>query len=185
MSLVNQFAFVGKGMLLIMAAVLGAMAFAAERRDSSDEFLSVLPPSRLQVLTSKLLLSTVCLCVIIFIAFASTAIGSVIRFGLPTDSLWVWQVDLRGFVDFHAVNVLFTFGIAWLLSTVSRSVSICAIAAAVISYAVVYLFHDWLFFRLMSEAERISISRLWGDALLSCGVLGLLVGSIIQWRRVK
>jgi hypothetical protein len=97
-------------------AVLAGNAIAAERADRSAEFLACLPPSRLQILASKLLLALLVAAAIWVVHLSITELV-VPRLGAAVASPW----DRLGSRSTFAAGTVLLFGASWLGSAVLHS----------------------------------------------------------------
>jgi ABC-type transport system involved in multi-copper enzyme maturation permease subunit len=135
----------GAPVTMMMAAIFGGIAFAAERRDGSAEFLAALPPPRWAVVGSKLIVSLVCLFGLMCLAQALSRImlGIALKFGGHSDRHWSgsfwWTLG-----EWERGAVL-TFGLAWLCSTVLRSTALSAMIAMAASLGLIAGY--WSFWR--------------------------------------
>lgn len=169
----NWAARFGYLMIMVTAAVFGGMSFALERRERWAEFLGMLPPHRLMVIASKLL-----------VAWASlAALWLVNSFIL----LFTWALDPRlqrngSELDLWAgLFPLTFFGIAWLCSTFLTSPAISAgISIAVTFFGTItistLLGRSWWD---VDAANRLTTHVAWAS-----GLLAWLAGTICYVRRV-
>lgn len=133
---VLQAAFMGLGLTVLTAAVVGGAAFAAERRDRSAEFLAVVPVPRLRAVRSKLWVA---------LAFLLATWGVhaflIVVAGFDPLAPGRWRFDGQAFnilLNTTSVAVM-AFGVAWLMSSVVSSPAIAAtfaVAATLVTLVV-------------------------------------------------
>ena len=124
---VEQASSGGLLLTLITAAVFGGIAFAAERRDRSAEFIAMLPAARSSVVLSKLLVAVPCLVVPGLVHLCVGFVGT----------SWRVQTELPPFFAENFLSALLVFacmatllfGVAWTLSVFIESPAIAASVA--------------------------------------------------------
>jgi ABC-type transport system involved in multi-copper enzyme maturation permease subunit len=157
--------FFSLGLSQLTLALLGGNSIAAERADRSAEFLAYLPPSRLQILASKLLLALLAAGAIWAVNLSVTEL-LVPALGEALDSSWD-KVAPRSMLTAGTVLV---FGASWLGSAVLNSpasatslgIAVAAVGGPLLAQAACALF---------ASGAR--------EAFTSCGmIVGLTVGSL-------
>ncbi len=174
--------------VVALSAAFGGVAFAAERRDRTAEFLAMLPVSRGAMITSKLLVAVACLSTVLIINF----------FVVYWSTHWLTSRGLHGVEELMPLAGLVTggtcaiFGVAWALSVFLRSPAIAAAVAIALGIGMLFGGIAW--------AEK--VARVWGevakvrtdeDVLLTIvggflGVFGMicvLVSAAVYARRVQ
>ena len=175
----------GCGLLLtfLMAAVYGGAAFAAERREGSADFLAMLPVSRGRVALSKLAVSLACLALMTAVHLAALA------------ACVTWMRS-RGYADARedfaraclaTLLGVMPFGVAWLLSSFTRSTAIAACTAIAVALTSLILVSTWL--RDWYHAYRGGDAQwhifLAADVFaVTVGLLCVAAGTVIYVRRV-
>ena len=112
--------------LAIASAFIGGSPITAEKAERTDRFLDFLPPTRLQVIASKLLIAVGLLLlawigptIVYFACVRPKVTGSVMREGTHAGL-------------YYAISAsLILFGLAWLASLYVRSSALCVLAAFV------------------------------------------------------
>ena len=160
---------------VLMAAVFGAVAFAAERRERSAEFLALLPVTRRTVVLAKLLLAGSCVAAMWLLNVAVlNVLGA--------------NDEASGATRIVGPVILMAFGVAWLFSTFLTSPGI----AAGISIGGT-IFSTWALAALASEAMEEWNRKYLKDVVevtvqvwtIGAGLLCLFVGSVYYLRRVE
>jgi ABC-type transport system involved in multi-copper enzyme maturation permease subunit len=124
-------ALVALGLMAFLSASFGGAAFAAERRDRSADFLAMLPVTRRQVATSKLLAALFCLLVPCAVHLAVVLVGLLATGSSRTVDFATTATALR-----HALAMgVMMFGVAWLLSAVLDSAALAATIGIAITAA--------------------------------------------------
>jgi len=104
----------------VMAAVYAGVAFAAERRDRSADFLAMLPPTSGEILLSKLIVTGGCLAVMTAVNVAALWIA-----GSPNEGRVQLHFSFQHVLWPVAAGCMF-FGVAWLFSTFLQSPTLAA-----------------------------------------------------------
>lgn len=110
---------------VVMASAYGGVAFAAERRDRTAEFLALLPVRRSQIVVSKLAVAFAC--VAAMWTFHTAIIGVCGYLVAPTGDHRAAFGDV--FDDAFTICIpviLLSFGIAWLMSSFLQGPSLAA-----------------------------------------------------------
>ena len=201
-------ALTGLGLVALTAAACGGIAFAAERRDRSAEFLALLPVSRRRAVASKLAAAGVCLLLPACVHLAAFAIGWRELPPMPDQSAHFAQRFSTGAANCAALTVMM-FGVAWLLSSVLDSPAVAATVAVGLAAVTVYLIAATVW---QAEVAADTKSVFWTPAEYVTGVLwrpgvfwhappatndavrvvavlsglsALLAGGLVQARRVR
>lgn len=117
---------------LVMAAVFGGMAFAAERRDRSAEFVAMLPVTRGPVVLSKLFVGVACT------ATLGAVNGSLLLYAIARRPEAASPVPAPVAAALFAAVLVLYFAVAWALSIYLRSPAVAATVAAGIASAVYF-----------------------------------------------
>jgi ABC-type transport system involved in multi-copper enzyme maturation permease subunit len=174
-----DWAVVACNLTALLAAAFGGVSIAGERSDRTSDFIALLPVARKQIILSKWTVSVLMLggCALIHLMLARS-------FGTA-----LYEAQRRSRAPWTIVTVVwiaFTtsfFGIAWLLSTFTRSgpISACvsiAITVAGLVLAVVYLQgHD--------RADYLEVLRHVVLPPLAIGLASLIAGTSYYLRRVE
>jgi ABC-type transport system involved in multi-copper enzyme maturation permease subunit len=160
-------------------ALLAGNSIAAERADRSAEFLACLPPSRRQVLASKLLLALLAAGTVWAVNLSVTE-WLVPALGTPPDNSWD-QVASRSML---AASTVLVFGTSWLGSAVLNS------PASAISFGlgVPLVAGPFLFQAALALFAPAAPSDRTHGAVMLCLALGSLCfvsGSTVFLRRVE
>lgn len=131
-------ALAGLGLVVATAAACGGIAFAAERRDRSAEFLAMLRVSRRRVATSKLVATLLCLLFPAALHLTVLALGWRQFAGRPRETVAYEQIFLVGAANCAALTLM-AFGVAWLLSSFFQSPAIAAAVAIGAAAVAVYV----------------------------------------------
>jgi hypothetical protein len=131
----------GLGLVALMAAACGGIAFAAERRDRSAEFIEMLPVSRGRVVRSKLLAAGLCLLGPAALHAAVLALGWRELAGLH-ESYGRFERQFAVGAANCAALALMMFGVAWLLSSFFESPAVAGVVAIGVAAVMVYLVAD-------------------------------------------
>jgi ABC-type transport system involved in multi-copper enzyme maturation permease subunit len=152
--------------LAIVSAFIGGYPITAEKAERTDRFLDYLPPTRLQVVTSKVLIALSLLLlawigptIVYFEYVRPTAVGGMMREG-------------SRFLILYALSTsLILFGLAWLASLYIRSSTLCGLAA----------FVGWL--AVLIIVRRISFALRHGhtdNAHMVDGLLWVAIGIVVS-----
>jgi hypothetical protein len=169
--------------------VFGGVMFALERERNWADFLNLLPPSRAQILRSKLFLMGICFIVSIVPNIAvetlAQAMEDQIKYHFDDTRYWPWLIDLAFVPITVLTSALFCLGVAWFFSSLHRSAVICAgIAIVAFGLSAVTLFGfapmRWNVGSLWTFAEQF-----WIVFTFSVGIAALIGGSIHYLRRVE
>ena len=107
--------------LALISAFIGGYPIAAEKSERTDRFLAYLPPSRLAVVTSKVLVA-------IGLLVLAWAVPALVYFtGFKPSPMH------SGILRYAVSASLILFGLAWLLSLYVRSSTLSGLAAIVIA----------------------------------------------------
>jgi ABC-type transport system involved in multi-copper enzyme maturation permease subunit len=115
-------AAMGIVLTVAVAAIFGGVAFALERRERSADFLALLPVTRRQIVTSKILVGLFFPVLMLIANFIALTIASR-RLQLGDQN--AFAVDNVQFIIVAAALIL-AFGIAWLASSFLSSPAIAA-----------------------------------------------------------
>jgi ABC-type transport system involved in multi-copper enzyme maturation permease subunit len=174
---------------VVLSAAFGGLAFAAERRERTAEFLAMMPVSRRTVILSKLLVASACVAALVAVHAVVVAVVvewaevSGVRFHSPT-----WA-EAGGMALAFAVAL---FGIAWALSTVIRSPAIAASIAIAVGIGLLFGGAEWA--KKLSDLWWDGRSRPFSEGELfamvsggaaAVGVLAVAVSSAYYLRRVE
>ncbi len=167
---------------LITIAALGGNAIAGERIDRSAEFLAYLPPSRLAVITSKIIL-TVGAGLLIWIVNLAVLYGVVpLASALPNVAFYAGDGDPMTMIPLFAAATVMTFGAAWLSSALMSSPGVATgigiVAPWVVALALGLV--DYLFY--LTDAAVVSWFKITSVTL---GLLCFVVGTVYYLRRVE
>ena len=181
----------GMFVAVLLAAVYGGAAFAAERRDRTAEFVAMLPVSRWHAAASKAVLSFACL----LATWGLHYLAATASHHLAGAQAVVEPTIAHDAVEIVLPVMLLTFGLAWLLSSAIESPAIAAVAAIaaavglllVTLFAARYAAYVWS----MVEKETLSLDfniyvRPASQAMsVGVGLLALLAGTAYYARRVR
>jgi ABC-type transport system involved in multi-copper enzyme maturation permease subunit len=109
----------------VVAAILGGLAFAGERRDHSADFLAMLPVSRAQIVWSKIIVSAAWLAVMVLINLIFIGAAYYVQEN-PGPIPWRQAPDIIATFGVGAAIAMMLFGVGWLLSSFSTSPAISA-----------------------------------------------------------
>lgn len=161
----------------MLAATFGASAFTIERRERSAAFLAALPVHRRKIIASKLI-----------VPFA--AIFSFIGLNVLVILFANWDTGLLQTGDGSAIGgafawVLFSFGVAWMLSTFMESAPLAfGITIGIIGGAFVFVtMYLHLFGKFEMSTQTINEIAAWLACMI--GLISLLGGSIYYLRRIE
>jgi ABC-type Na+ efflux pump permease subunit len=160
-------------------AVLAGNSIASERADRSAEFLACLPPSRLEILASKLLL-TLLAAGAIWAVNLSVASLLVPTLGGPPDNPW----DKLAPRSMLAAGTVLVFGASWLGSAVLNSPA----SATILGLAVGLVGGPLLVqaaWALLGSGAREELASYGVIVSLGVGALCFLSGSVSYLRRVE
>jgi ABC-type transport system involved in multi-copper enzyme maturation permease subunit len=172
----------GGGLSAIMGAVFGGVAFATERSDRSANFLAMLPVSRVQILTSKLIVAVLCLAM--FFAFNLMVLLIAYCVASPREIASFYSVTMMtlGGMAWSALFGLGLFGVAWMLSSFLSSPAISASAALGVIVGLIAAVATGVSQRYTSN----DASRAWSiSAAAALGVVGFVIGTVHYLRRVE
>jgi len=159
---------------LLMVSLLAANVFAQERADRSAEFLAILPPSRLKILLSKLVLTGGTSC---FLWSVNLVMGLIVA-----PSLGDFEPSLHGQVEFLLPTSVLVFAAGWAASTVlSSPVGAWGIASAAPMAVGGAVLSSWYFFGTPTEEQATPVY------IFVCYLLGAVtfaVSSVAYVRRV-
>lgn len=133
-------ALIGLGLAAVLAAAYGGIAFAAERRDHSAEFLAMLPVSRLRIAAAKSAAATACVLAPALLHAAVIAAWCWAAWPVNAASqgpgMWAWMRD-----DLYngLAVVVMLFGVAWMASAFMAKPAVAAVLALEVGVVVVYL----------------------------------------------
>lgn len=133
-------ALIGLSLAAVLAAAYGGIAFAAERRDGSAEFLAMLPVSRLRIAATKSAAAAACLLTPALVHGAVIAAGCWAAWPVNAASqgpgMWAWMRD-----DLYngLAVVVMLFGVAWMASAFMAKPAVAAVLALEVGVVVVYL----------------------------------------------
>lgn len=132
-------ALAGLGLAAVSAAAYGGIAFAAERRDGSAEFLAMLPVSRLRIAATKFAAAGACLLLPALVHGGVIAAWSwtawPVNAASPGPGVYAWMRD--DLWNCLAV-VLLLFGVAWLASAFLAKPAVAAVLALEVGVVAVY-----------------------------------------------
>ncbi len=142
------------GISLLSIAILAGNAVAAERMDRSAEFLAYLPPSRLSIITSKIILALGCSALVWLFGTVAVYVIPPLLGEIP-EHLVRFRGDAFPIFSFTAILL---FGAAWLATTFLDSPTIAAAIGiatpilvfallAVLKYHFAYEFNIYLWYR--------------------------------------
>jgi ABC-type transport system involved in multi-copper enzyme maturation permease subunit len=180
--IVGSVAMFGVVSAIIVAAIFGGFAFSVERREKSADFLAMLPVSRRQVMTSKVLISIGPVMVLWLIQ--SSAFFLLNATGRNIDD----SVEIAdAFVATYAVSlsaIILAFGVAWLAGLFIKSPSISA------SIALMTLLASGFFTRLwmedpFGEVRPVDLARVVFSLWTITGIVCFLIGAVVFTRRVR
>lgn len=184
-------AVAGLGLTLVMGAVFGGLAFAAERRDRPAEFLAMLPVSRRRIALSKLLVVFACTAVPagIHVAVAVALIRRESEFRRISLE-YMTESFIESLVVWACVFILL-FGLAWMLSLNLKSPAIAATVAAGVGVMLLFVTstwaHEavregaWLGWRIPSDITEHAVAGM----SLGVGAIVFLLSTVHYLRRVE
>jgi ABC-type transport system involved in multi-copper enzyme maturation permease subunit len=174
---------------VVLAAAFGGLAFAAERRERTAEFLAMVPVSRGAVVLSKLVVAAVCLAALIavhLVVIAGTyrlAEIAGIRLRGPT------VAEAGGMAAAFAVALL---GFAWALSVFLHSPAIAASIAIALGIGLLFggmawaeTFSDYLERRYGGRLPEDTLLTILSSFAAGFGLLMLFASSVYYLRRVE
>ena len=182
-------AFLGMALTILTAAVFGAAAFAAERRDGTADFLALVPVSRLRVARSKLraalsfLLAAWAVHASLMVLAGIAGAGHGAR---VADILW----------NTSSVTVM-VFGVAWLMSSYLSSPAVAASFAVAVTVVTLVLaidvgrppedaYHLLGAISFITGSARVDPARQWVVRIVmwTLGGVAWLAGTAVYVRRV-
>ena len=157
-------------------AMIAGTIIATERADRSAEFLAALPPSRFDILFSKL-------CIVFALALFSLFIGS----GGSAFADWLSDDQARTPLEAPwkvviSINCLL-IGIAWCCSAISTSAGASVAVGLLSPLVILALLHTVHHLFGFPETERLPVVALWVS--VSLGICSFLSGSIYFIRRIE
>lgn len=178
----------GALLTLVLAAVFGGVAFAAERRDRSAEFMAMLPVPRGRVVLSKLLVAVPCLALTAAIHLCLRVIGTRWRHEIDWPPLLLKEFA-EGVMLFACVAVLF-FGLAWMLSLYLHSPALAASVAIGVATLLYFWTAAWAeeYIRLQRPGQAIPdgyVEATLGAMSVAVGSLALAGSTAHYLRRVR
>jgi ABC-type transport system involved in multi-copper enzyme maturation permease subunit len=161
----------GLVLTLLMAAVFGGIAFAAERRERSAEFVAMLPVRRGPVMLSKLLVAAAYL---VLMAAVHACLGlAAVRLPGGSD----FGPHVRSFAAASAVTVASTavlcFGVAWMLSVYVQSPAIAATVAIGVAFVLSAVIGEWV-----EPQTGLGPNAVFGARWVASTVVSLAVGGL-------
>jgi ABC-type transport system involved in multi-copper enzyme maturation permease subunit len=178
-ALLRAASFFSVALSQLTLAVLAGNSIASERADRSAEFLACLPPSRLEILASKLLLALLAAGAV-WAVNLSVATLVVPALGAPPDNPWD-QVAPRPML---AAGTVLVFGASWLGSAVLNSPASATILGIVVA-AVGGPLLVQAAWALFASGAREALTSYGLVVSLSVGALCFLSGSASFLRRVE
>lgn len=161
----------GTVLTLLMTAVFGGMAFAAERRERSAEFVALLPVRRGPIVLSKLLVAALYL---VLMAAVHACLG-LVAVGLQGDA--EFGPHVRAYAASSAVTVASTavlcFGFAWMLSVYLQSPAIAATIAIGVAFVLSAVISG-----LFEPSERLGPRSVFDAEWMTSTVVSLAVGGL-------
>ena len=157
-------------LIALIAAVLGGMAIAGERRERSAEFIALLPVARWHIVLSKWLIS---LGITLVAAVTHTCVG------WWFESHWGWhELDE---IQMWVCTCLAMFGIAWVLGSFLGSATLSSCTGIGLTLAMMIVIevsvHD-------SQLKVYSSQRVMLYCLGGVAVLSLIGGTAVIYKRV-
>jgi len=173
--------FAGFFVTVILGALLGGDAFAAERRDRTADFLAMVPVSRAKIILSKLILSIVIISILWAMAMGTLILSTV---ATPTEfheyngnQQSVWYPILCAM----SLTIM-AFGTAWLLSIFLKEPLGATILALMEMAAIMTLVGIYLNWHPMPDAESF---WMFSYLPLFVGMISWVAGSYYYARRVE
>jgi hypothetical protein len=166
----EQSAMAGLLLSLVMAAVFGGIAFAAERRDRSAEFMALLPVRRWPAVLSKLLVAVPCVALPAAVHLCVGLVGTQWRTRADYRPFMVGHL-VEGILVFTCLAVLF-FGLAWMLSIYLHSPAVATSVAIGIAVFVAFVVEIWAgeYARVHSAARP--------NPNVTAGAVGVVLGAV-------
>jgi ABC-type transport system involved in multi-copper enzyme maturation permease subunit len=174
-------------MTALLASTFGGLAIAGERSDQTADFLGLLPVTRKQIVLSKWIVSifTLGFCGLFHTAVALFLTG----FIAPHNALHDLRHNPAGWASVAAFGVLWIgcttsfFGVAWLLSTFTKSgpISACTSIAVTLGSAGLTGF-------CIERPDRIEewkVLLTLGCFMLAIGLSSLIAGTVHYLRRIE
>ena len=163
-------------MTFIVTALLGGHAIACERADRSAHFLAYLPPTKLMIISSKLIVAAAATAVM-FGWIVLTACVLAPRLGAASAE-FTGGLTVRG----AAMTCVLTFGVGWLASAKFDS-ALVPIILAVASPVVVTL--ALLTLARVLDIPNFEMAARAGPTCLWLGVIAFAAGTWLYARRVE
>jgi ABC-type transport system involved in multi-copper enzyme maturation permease subunit len=130
--------FAGMGITCLLASVYGGIAFAQERRETSANFLAMLPVNRKSIILSKLIAGILCLFAMLFAG--ALALFVLYICGEPTGDWNLRNVEeLLPNVLITASTTVMLFGVGWMCSSFLKSPPMAACISIASMFATVLL----------------------------------------------
>ena len=167
-------------MVALVGTTFGGMAFAAERRERTADFLNLLPPSRGASALSKLLVAVLALAAAFAMHIWLMSVGAR-AYDIPNGYNFTFSWDLQDALLWGA-GLVMAFGVAWLLSSFLSSSAISACIGGGCSLLAFIAMQYVAEGRLWREPR---IEAWWAAIAVSCGLAGLVAGTVIYLRRVE
>jgi ABC-type transport system involved in multi-copper enzyme maturation permease subunit len=160
-----------------IAALLGGNAIACERSDRSAHFLAYLPPTKLQILASKLIVAVSALAV--FWAGNCLAIYAIAPLvsPKPTNFLYIYGTPSAALAGCVA-----TFGIGWFGSACLEKPTFPVLVALTFPFVLGY---GLFMFSAVSGISRFDVYEWAGTVSVVTGVAAFAAGTRYYWLRVE
>lgn len=160
-----------------IAALLGGNAVACERADRSAHFLAYLPPTKSQIVTSKLLLAASALAIFWGVILVATMVIAPLVSPEPTNFLYMVTGPWAA-----AAGCACTFGVGWLGSVFLEKPVAPVLAALVSPFVLGYVL---FLFSAVTGISRFDVLEWSGGVSLAIGIIACVAGCWYYFRRVE
>jgi len=160
----------------LLASAFGGVAIASERSDRTADFLALLPVTRTQIICSRWLVSA-------FMLGLCGVLHAVVAFAVVVS----WHAEILLGMEWTTALAWWTgctisfYGIAWLLSTFTRSATISACTSIGVTCVSAYLFAYSLHEHSYSDQQ---IQLYTASFTLALGFTTLIAGAIYYLKRI-
>jgi hypothetical protein len=169
----------------VVASAFGGAAIASERADQSCNFIGVLPVTRQQIMLSKWLISFFAIGGAVLFHAGAMKLAA---WGAGWPKVWPWwpfewreyapvELDEKD-VAFWGGLAISLFGVAWLVSTFTRSAAICSAVSTAVTAGATMVF-------LFKASRRGYVLDTDSVLLFWIGVSAMAAGAIYYSRRVS
>jgi ABC-type transport system involved in multi-copper enzyme maturation permease subunit len=174
---IYSFGHMALNILPLLAALLGGNAIACERADRSAHFLAYLPPTKTQILASKLLVAAGALAALwgangVLIWAVAPLLGPE-----PTNFM-----HMLGTPSGALASCVLTFGVGWLASACLEKPTFPVLLALLFPFALGY---GLFLFASLTGISRFDVLEWAGTVGLAIGIAAFLAGTWCYCRRIE